>query len=103
MLGWSADYPDPDNFISPFFNQANAVGFGWDSPEMTALIQQGQSAPDEAARVDTYHQIEQLLYDEVPAMPLVNPRTLNAVRSNIEGFYPNPLGSGVPFATITKN
>jgi peptide/nickel transport system substrate-binding protein len=103
MLGWSADFADPDNFISPFFNEANAVGFGYENPELFDLIGQAQSAPSEEERAALYQQIEQILADDLPAIPLVNPRTLNAVRSNIEGFYPSPLGSTVPFSTITKN
>jgi peptide/nickel transport system substrate-binding protein len=103
MLGWSADFADPDNFISSFFNPANAPGFGYDNPELVSLISQAQSAGTLEERVDLYQQIEQILYDDLPALPFVNPRTLNAAQNNIEGFYPNPLGSTVPFNTITKN
>ncbi len=104
MLGWSADFADSDNFISPFFSQSQATtGFGWDNPEVFQLIEDAQSAATAEERSAIYQQIEQILYDELPAMPLVNPRTLNATRANIEGFYPNPLGSTVPFSTVVKN
>jgi peptide/nickel transport system substrate-binding protein len=103
MLGWSADFADPDNFISPFFNQTNATqGFGWDDPDTFTLISQAQSAGDQAERTVYYNEIAQRIYDQVPAFPIVNPKTLNATRANIDGFFPNPLGSTVPYNTVTK-
>ncbi|MFA5552921.1 MAG: ABC transporter substrate-binding protein [Trueperaceae bacterium] len=103
MLGWSADFADPDNFISSFFNEANAVGFGYDNPTLFALISDAQQAGSLEERDSLYQQIAQILHDDLPALPFVNPRTLNGVWNNIEGFYPNALGSTVPFNTITKN
>jgi peptide/nickel transport system substrate-binding protein len=103
MLGWSADFADPDNFISSFFNPANAVRFGYVNDELFTLISEAQSAGSLEERVILYQQIEQILHDDLPALPFVNPRTLNAARNNIEGFYPNPLGSTVPFNTVSKN
>jgi len=103
MLGWSADFADPDNFISSFFNSANAVGFGWDNPAFFQLVKDAQQAGSLVERELLYQQIEQILYDDLPALPFVNPRTLNAVRNNVQGFYPNALGSTVPLNTVTKN
>jgi peptide/nickel transport system substrate-binding protein len=103
MLGWSADFADPDNFISPFFNQTNATtGFGWDDADTFKLIEQAQSAGEQSERTVYYNEIAQRIYDQMPALPMVNPKTLNATLANIDGFYPNPLGSTVPFNTITK-
>jgi len=102
MLGWSADFADPDNFISSFFNEANAQGFGYDNPELFGLIADAQQAGSLDERDALYQQIAQILHDDLPALPFVNPRTLNGVWNNIEGFYPNALGSTVPFNTITK-
>src|SRR5690554_862707 len=102
MLGWSADFADPDNFISSFFNEANAQGFGYDNPELFGLISDAQQAGSLEEREALYQQIAQVLHDDLPALPFVNPRTLNGVWNNVEGFYPNALGSTVPFNTITK-
>src|SRR5690625_2558657 len=103
MLGWSADFADPDNFISSFFNQANAIGFGYDNPDLFELITNAQQAPSQEEREALYNFIAQTLHNDLPALPLVNPSTLNGVRNNVEGFYPNALGSTVPFKTITKD
>jgi peptide/nickel transport system substrate-binding protein len=102
MLGWSADFADPDNFISSFFNEANAQGFGYNNPTLFALISDAQQAGSLEERDALYQQIAQILHDDLPALPFVNPRTLNGVWNNVEGFYPNALGSTVPFNTIIK-
>lgn len=103
MLGWSADFADPDNFISSFFNRANAPGFGYENEELFTLINEAQSAGSLTERVVLYQQIEQIIHDDLPALPFVNPRTLNAAQNNIDGFFPNPLGSVVPLWPVTKN
>ncbi len=103
MLGWSADFADPDNFISSFFNAANAQGFGYDNPELFQMISDAQQAGTATERELLYQLIAQRLHDDLPAMPLVNPRTLNGVSNAVDGFYPNALGSTVPFNTITKD
>ena len=103
MLGWSADFADPDNFVYTFFGaEQGDLGFGWQSPEVRKLLNQARQEPDEAARAELYGQINQLIHDQVPAIPVVHNPVLNAVRVGIEGFQPSPLGSTVPFNTITK-
>ncbi len=103
MLGWSADFADPDNFISSFFNAPNAVGFGYDNPRLFELISDAQQAGTMEEREMLYQLIAQILHDDLPALPLVNPSTLNGVRNNVQGFYPNALGSTVPLNTVTKD
>ncbi len=103
MLGWSADYADPDNFVYTFFGgEEGDLNFGWKNDEVTSLLDQARQEPDEAARAELYQQINQIIYDEVPAIPVVHNPVLNAVRAGIEGFQPSAMGSTVPFATISK-
>ena len=102
MLGWSADFADPDNFIYTFFGGQEAeLNFGYQNQEVTDLLVQARQEPDEAARAELYGQASQIIYDQVPAIPVAHNPVLNAVRVGVEGFEPSPLGSTVPFRTIT--
>ena len=104
MLGWSADYADPDNFVYTFFGSQEGVrNFGWDNAKVRNLLNQARQEPDEDTRAELYGQINQIIYDQVPAIPVDHNPVLNAVRVGIEGFEPSPLGSTVPFSTITKS
>ncbi len=104
MLGWSADYADPDNFVYTFFgSEEGKRNFGWDNAKVKDLLNQARQEPDEDTRADLYHQINQIIYDQVPAIPVDHNPVLNAVRVGVKGFMPSPLGSTVPFSTITKS
>jgi len=104
MLGWSADFADPDNFVYTFFNSTQQEDYlGWNSPEVGDLLEQARQEPDEEARIQLYRQINEIIYEQVPSIPVAHNPVLNAMRSNIEGFMPSALGSTVSFAPITKN
>ena len=103
MLGWSADYADPNNFIFTFFGPGEIEkAFGWNSPETVELLEQARAAGSEEERQELYEQAATNIYEAVPAIPVVYPRTLNATRAVIEGFAPSPLGSVVSLAPVTK-
>ena len=103
MLGWNADYADPNNFVFTFFGPDNIESaFGWNSPETIELLEQARAASSEEERQGFYEEVSNSIYDAVPAIPVVYPRTLNAVRSGVEGFAPNPLGTTIPLSPVTK-
>ena len=104
MLGWSADFADPDNFVYTFFGaNGGKTRFGWDNAEVVKLLNQARQEPDEDTRAELYGQINQIIYDQVPAIPVDHNPVLNAVRTGIEGFEPSPLGSTFSFSSITKS
>lgn len=104
MLGWSADYADPDNFDYTFFNGTQQMDYlGWDNPEIADLLIKAREEPDEAARTELYKQINNIIYEAVPSIPVAHNPVLNATRVGIEGFDPSPLGSQVNFAFVTKS
>jgi peptide/nickel transport system substrate-binding protein len=106
MLGWSADYADPNNFIYTFFGPAEiGPAFGWTdahAQETLRLLAAALSAGSVPEREANYVAAARIIGEQVPALPVVYPRSLNAVRVGIEGFQPSPLGSVVSFAGISK-
>jgi peptide/nickel transport system substrate-binding protein len=104
MLGWSADFADPDNFVYTFFNGTQQQDYlGWNSPEVAQMLEEARQEPDEETRASMYEEINRLIYEAVPSIPVAHNPVLNAVRVGVEGFEPSPLGSTVPFSTVTKN
>lgn len=103
MLGWNADYADPDNFLLTFFGPTAPSDLGWDDAETRDLLQQARQVADQDVRAGLYTQIGNNVAEAVPSIPFAHNRTLNAMRSNIDGWVPSPLGySSVSLHAVTK-
>jgi ABC-type oligopeptide transport system substrate-binding subunit/DNA-binding SARP family transcriptional activator len=72
MVGWSADYPDPDCMLRvPFHSRMGTSSAGWQSPRFDALVEQAAQAADHARRMALYREADRLLVaEEVAVMPL---------------------------------
>jgi len=103
MLGWNADYADPDNFLLTFFGPSAPSDLGWDSPETQDLLQQARQVADPEVRTGLYDQVQNNVAADVPSIPFANNRTLNVVRASIDGWVASPLGySSVSLHSVTK-
>jgi len=72
MGGWAPDYLDPDTYIYPFLH---SEGGGWlnlnyGNPEMDRLIEQARAASDPAARYRFYEDIQKIVVDDAPVVPV---------------------------------
>ncbi|MFB2898743.1 ABC transporter substrate-binding protein [Aerosakkonemataceae cyanobacterium BLCC-F50] len=102
MLGWTADYGDPDSFYYPHFGPGGTVDIGgWKNAKLIQLLNQGRATGDKAARAKIYAQIDEILSQEAVRLPIVHSQPLLAKRKNVQGWIPSPLGSE-DFAGIQK-
>ena len=91
-----ADYPDADSI---FAFQVDPEGFSqcfWTSyhnDDAVALLKKEQVTPDGDERALLCADLQQLLADEVPFIPLYYPGNVVGVRSNVEGLVILPNGS----------
>ncbi|MEX2535757.1 MAG: ABC transporter substrate-binding protein [Trueperaceae bacterium] len=104
MLGWNADYADPDNFLSTFFGPGATDQLGWDSPETVDALNQARQIADQDERAALYAQIVNNVAEDAVSLPVAHNRSLNAVRSGVDGFVMSPLGySSVSLREVTKS
>ncbi len=104
MIGWNADYADPDNFLLTFFGPAAVGRSGWDNADVHALLAEARQIADPDERADLYAKVNDLIADQAVAMPVAHNRSLNATRANIHGWVSSPLGfSSVSLHPITKD
>lgn len=61
----------------------NALGTGYNNPEVLALLKKAGSTLDENVRAETFAQIQQLALDEAPAVPLFFSVTIAGYRDNV--------------------
>ncbi|MGY2065510.1 peptide ABC transporter substrate-binding protein [Blastococcus sp. SYSU DS0619] len=74
-LGWSMDYPSPQNYLEPLYSTAALPPAGsnatfYSNPEFDALIQQGNSAESNDEAIDYYNQAEDILLQDMPIIPM---------------------------------
>lgn len=101
MLGWSADFADPDNFLYTFFGPVGQADLAWDAPEVIDMLNAARQASTQAERQALYTDINTAVDETLPQLAVAHNRVLNAVRVGVEGFMPSPLGSTVPLNTVT--
>jgi ABC-type oligopeptide transport system substrate-binding subunit/class 3 adenylate cyclase len=69
IMGWMADYPDPDNFLRARIDHIQHQS-GWRNRGYDSLVKQAQRSLDQGERIKLYGDAEQILAEEVPIMPI---------------------------------
>lgn len=81
--GWRFTSPDPDK-TSEYGTDGAVNHYGYSNPEVDELFQQGRIEIDQEARVDIYHQIQQIIYDDAAIIWMYYPRSIFAYNSRIQ-------------------
>jgi ABC-type transport system substrate-binding protein len=89
VIGWGADYPDPENFLDILFhtgsdnNQTN-----YSNPEVDRLLEQARVEGDQTSRFQLYNRIEQMILDDAPWVPLWNSgETYALIKPDVRGYH----------------
>ncbi|MDH6130851.1 peptide/nickel transport system substrate-binding protein [Kitasatospora sp. MAA4] len=86
-VGWTPDYPDPDDFVVPLVVNGGAYHNGYDNPQITqTLVPQSLKQADRSAASGTYSTIQGIIANDVPMLPLFQSKAFYAARSNITGI-----------------
>ena len=54
QLGWFPDYPDADNYTSPFYSKDSFLNIHYSNPEMEKLLAEEKASTDDAAREEAF-------------------------------------------------
>jgi oligopeptide transport system substrate-binding protein len=68
IMGWSADYPDPDNFLRV---SSWRVYTGWQNEAYDGLVEDARRVTDQEERMRMYQQADRILVEEAPILPLL--------------------------------
>ncbi|MEU7027477.1 ABC transporter substrate-binding protein [Streptomyces sp. SBR177] len=87
VRGWVPDYPDADNFTSPFFGDDNVLGNRYKNALITGeLLPAVAASPDRSATGSTYTKVQDLVADELPLLPLWQGKQYAVAREDITGL-----------------
>ena len=105
LIGWTADNGDPDNFYRPLLT-CEAIPSGtnramWCNEQYDKLIQQALLTDNFESRAAIYKQANELLFEQMPLMPIAHAFQYQAVRKSIQGMVINPFG-GIRFDNVER-
>ena len=88
--GWTADYPDPENFLYQFISTNKTFNYGaYNNPKYDALMQQSYTERDPAKRMQILHDAEALLMSEQGVAPLMVYASPWLVSRKVHGWQDN--------------
>ncbi len=103
LIGWIADFADPDNFVGTFF-QTEQPQWGFDNPEIRDLLDQAEIESDLAKRTELYKEASRKIMELLPGLPYVTAKSALAFQANVSGFVPSPVGvGGESFASVAMS
>ena len=104
QLGWSADFPDPDNFLNILLScHATKTGSNvsrFCHKEFDRLINEAKRLTSKKKRAKLYRKAQEIFKEEAPWVPIAHSVFYRAMRKNVKGHVISPLG-GDFFHTIS--
>jgi len=85
QLGWFPDYPDADNYLTPFFRTENFLGNHYSNPQVDSLISQQVGTADPAARQALIEQIQQLEAQDLSTVPYLQGSQVAVTGADVQG------------------
>jgi ABC-type oligopeptide transport system substrate-binding subunit len=71
--GWIADYPDPENFLDVLFHSGSPENHtGYANERVDQLLERARTESDPDARLALYGEIERILVNDSPWIPLTH-------------------------------
>ena len=95
MLGWGADYPDATNFLDQHFGKGANGSFGPKFPDITTLLTQAAALSDQTQRKSLYGQVNTLLTQHVPMVPIAHGGSAAVFLASVAGAHTSPLGNEI--------
>jgi peptide/nickel transport system substrate-binding protein len=69
ILGWFPDYPDTDDYLSPFMVDGGFFQNGYSNPSANQLVTDEQATDDQAKRQEAFGELQDLAAKDVPFIP----------------------------------
>lgn len=103
-LGWSADYLDPQNFLSLLLHtKAPYNRYGYNNTTFDGILDKADRMANGAPRYAEYSKAEQIAVDDVAWVPTHFAKSIWLVKPSVKGFkYNAMLVMPLNYVTVTK-
>lgn len=97
LLGWCADYPDPQNWLSVYWKTgAFAERIGFSNPELDDIMTQADAELDQTKRMELYAQAQDMLVGGGYVAFMYNNVNTYLVKPWVQGITSTPMDSNWP-------
>ena len=87
LVGWGLPWLDPDVSIGTFFESGGSSNYSkYANPKVDELIRASRASADLTKRADLYHQVFNILAEELPVVPMHHGRVGWAAVNKVHGF-----------------
>ena len=96
MLGWSADFGDPDNFLYFLLSKSSAekpagnIAF-YKSDEMQQILEKARSISDKDERTSLYKKAQNVFHRDIPWVPLAHAQQVLVINKKVKNLTLHPL------------
>lgn len=97
LLGWCADYPDPQNWLSVYW-KTGAFGerIGYGNKEFDALVNEADTQVDAARRAELYKKAQDMLVSQQPIAFFYNTVNSYLIKPGVQGMKFTPQDASWP-------
>ena len=90
---WIADYPDAENYMTMFYskNPSPPNYTRYKNPRFDELYNKALQETNDSLRYALYREMDQMMMNDAPVIPLWYDEAIHLVNKNVEGFVPNGL------------
>jgi peptide/nickel transport system substrate-binding protein len=87
VKGWVPDYPDPDNFMAPFFGEGNVLDNNHMNRDITdTLLPRTAAESDRTATDASFGRIQDIVAEQLPVLPVWQGKQYAVVRDGVSGL-----------------
>jgi ABC-type transport system substrate-binding protein len=104
IIGWAPDYPDPDNYINPFYHTGGTLAsrVAFSNATIDMMIENAAADLNPVTRAQTYEEIMNMCNDQYPYLWMAQSLNWRPMRDWVQGFYYNQMYSELYVYPISK-
>ncbi|MFP4011266.1 MAG: ABC transporter substrate-binding protein [Spirochaetaceae bacterium] len=96
VIGWLPDYPDADNFVTPFMHSKKGTFSAWahyENERVDELIDAAGKTLDEEERREMYYELQDIYLEDVTSIMINQPLLTWFFQDYVQGVHFNPMYS----------